>query len=233
MIQTNSTVNELEVAKFNLLAEQWWDKEGPLKTLHDINSARLSFIGQFASINNHTILDVGCGGGILTEELAKQGAQATGLDVDARIIEVATWHSEKSNVAISYQCSPIEMFSHTPFDYITCLEMLEHVNHPELIIENCARLLKPQGLLFLSTINRTLSAYAKVIVGAEYVLRILPRQTHDFKKFIKPSELAAIARSSGFALVGMQGIDYNPFTRQARLTAAIDANYLMVLRKVS
>lgn len=226
-----TTVDDLEIVKFAHLATAWWNSEGPLKTLHDINPARLQFIQRFTSFLGQTILDVGCGGGILTEGLCLRGAKVTGLDVEPDAIAAATAHALENKMAIDYVCQPIEDYEGGPFDVITCMEMLEHVQEPQLVIEHCARLLKPGGYLVLSTINRTLQAYASVILAAEYILRLLPRQTHDFDKFIKPSELAAIVRATGFDTVGMTGMSYNPLTRVATLQDSIRANYLLACQK--
>lgn len=220
-----STINPQEVAKFAQHAAHWWDKEGPFKTLHDINPARLEFIQNYFILAQHSVLDVGCGGGILCEGMAAKSALVTGLDVEAEALEAAKAHAKTSQLAINYICSPVEDFEGV-FDAVTCMEMLEHVNDPQLVINHCARLLKPGGYLFLSTINRTLKAYATAIVAAEYVLGLLPRQTHDFEKFIKPSELAAMTRKAGLEFRGLVGMNYNPLSRTARLQESVDVNYL-------
>ncbi len=226
-----TTVDAQEVAKFAEHAQQWWDKDGPLKTLHDINPARLDFTQQYMPLSGRRVLDVGCGGGIFAEGMALLGAQVTGLDVEKDAIATAQCHANASHLAIEYICQPIEIYSAPPFDAITCMEMLEHVADPYLVLEHCARLLKPGGFLFLSTINRTLKAYASVILVAEYLLNLLPRQTHDFDKFIKPSELAKMARMSGFNIIGIKGMDYNPISRTASLSDAVSINYLLVCQK--
>ena len=229
---TKTTIDTLEVAKFAQHATQWWNTEGPLKTLHDINPARISFIEQFIDLNQQSILDVGCGGGILAEGLAARGAIMTGLDVEADAILAARAHAKIQHLDIDYVCQPIEDYTAGYFNAITCMEMLEHVTEPQWVIEHCARLLQPGGYLFLSTINRTIKAYAGAIIAAEYVLGLLPRQTHDFDKFIKVSELASMARAVGLDTLGMAGISYNPFTRSASLQNNLDINYLMVCRKL-
>lgn len=226
-----TTVDAVEVAKFAQHATQWWDTEGPLKTLHDINPARLAFIQKYIALANLSVLDVGCGGGVLSEGLASNGAKVTGLDVEPDAIATAKAHAKQNGLQIKYVCKPIEDYEASSFDFITCMEMLEHVSDPQLVIDNCARLLKPGGYLFLSTINRTPKAYASVIVAAEYILRLLPRQTHDFDKFIKTSELAAMVRTCGLEMVGMSGIAYNPFSRVAALQDSISVNYLMACQK--
>lgn len=228
-----STVDSLEVAKFAQHASEWWNVNGPLKTLHDINPARLAFIQSHTDIAGQRVLDVGCGGGILCEGMALQGAIVTGLDVEEDAIACAREHVSQSQLTIDYVCQPIESFKANSFDSITCMEMLEHVQEPQLVIEHCGRLLKEGGYLFLSTLNRTLKAYASAIVGAEYILGLLPRQTHDFDKFLKPSELAQMIRASGLEMVEMTGLAYNPLTRAATLCDSVEVNYLMVCRKPS
>jgi len=230
-MSTKSTIDSLEVAKFAQHASQWWNMDGPLKTLHDINPARIAFIQQYIDLAGQRILDVGCGGGILCEGLAARSAVVTGLDVEVDAIECAREHALNRDLCIDYVCQPIESYHANPFDSITCMEMLEHVQEPALVIQHCTRLLKEGGYLFLSTLNRTLKAYATAIIGAEYILGLLPRQTHDFDKFLKPSELANMIRSSGLEMVGMTGLTYNPLTRAAALHENVDVNYLLVCRK--
>jgi len=231
-MKTKTTVDTQEVAKFAQHAAQWWNTQGPLKTLHDINPTRMDFIKQHLDLDKQTILDVGCGGGILCESMAAAGGLVTGLDVEGDAVAAAKIHAEESQLAIDYICQPIEEFPDKLFDIVTCMEMLEHVPDPELVIEHCARLLKPDGYLFLSTINRTVSAYATVIIAAEYILDLLPRQTHDFDKFIKPSELAAMVRASGLEVVRIAGIAYNPLARSASLQESVAGNYLLACRKL-
>ncbi len=221
----------MEIAKFAQHATQWWNMDGPLKTLHDINPARISFIQNYINLTGQRVLDVGCGGGILCEGMARNGAIVTGLDVEEEAIACAREHAQQNQLTIDYVCQPIESYAAEPFDSITCMEMLEHVSDPQLVIQHCARLLKEGGYLFLSTLNRTLKAYATAIVGAEYVLGVLPRQTHDFDKFIKPGELARVIRASGLEMVGMKGLSYNPFSRTAMLCESVDVNYLLVCQK--
>ena len=225
---TKTSIDKEEVAKFNRLAAFWWDMEGPLKTLHDINPCRLSFIQQYIDLNDCSVLDVGCGGGILAESMAKSKAQVTGLDADPESVSVAKNHAEAQSLPIHYTASTIESFTGGPFQAITCMEMLEHVPHPEAIIAECARLLQPGGLLFLSTLNRSVKSYVTAVLAAEYLLNILPRQTHDYQRFIKPSELAAMVRGAGLELIDVKGIAYNPFTREASLDDSVAVNYLMV-----
>lgn len=230
---TQLTLDPQEVAKFALLAEQWWDNEGPLKTLHDINPARLSFIEQYFCLENQQVLDVGCGGGILAEAMARKNALITGLDVEQETLFAAIKHAQTQQLKITYVNALIEEFNAPLFDAITCMEMLEHVQQPQVVIDHCARLLKPGGYLFLSTINRSVKAYGSAIIAAEYLLGLLPRQTHDYQKFIKPSELATIVRKSGLEVVGISGLHYNPFSRKASLQSSVAVNYLLSCFKAS
>lgn len=227
-----TTVDPQEVAKFAQHANQWWNLDGPLKTLHDINPVRLDFMSKFTLLNDKSVLDVGCGGGILSEGMALQGANVIGLDVEPEAVAAAIKHAQVNQLSVEYVCQSIEAFSAGPFDIITCMEMLEHVPDPRWVIEHMARLLKPGGLLFLSTINRTVQAYTTAILAAEYLLKILPRQTHDFEKFIKPSELYNLVRKTGFEIIGLKGLGYNPLTRKATLQDSVAVNYLLACRKL-
>ncbi len=227
-----TTIDALEVAKFAQQATQWWNTEGPLKTLHDINPVRIKFIRQFSQLTQQSVLDVGCGGGILAEGLAREGAIVTGLDVEPEAINAAMAHASAEGLKITYVCKPLEDYKKGSFDLVTCMEMLEHVTDPQLVINHCARMLNVGGYLFLSTINRTMKAYATAIIAAEYLFGLLPRQTHDYDKLIKVSELSAMTRAAGFETVGMSGLSYNPFTRVASLQPGIDVNYLLVCRKL-
>jgi len=230
MSNDQSTIDDQEVGKFAQLSQHWWDSKGPLKTLHEINPVRLAFVNQHLDLRGLIGLDVGCGGGIFTESLAKNGATLTGIDAEAAAIKVATEHAQANGLSIEYLCTPIEDYEHQGFDFISCMEMLEHVQKPEIVLEHCKRLLKPDGLLLVSTISRTFKAYAGAIIMAEYVLGLLPKQTHDYKKFIKPSELTAMARSVGLSPVDLQGMDYNPLTGVACLSSDVSINYLMAFR---
>ena len=226
-----TTVDPVEVAKFAQYSSQWWDVNGPLKTLHDINPTRLEFITKFSPLSGKTVLDIGCGGGILCEGMASIGAQVTGLDVEIDAIATAQSHAQTRGLTIEYICQPIEQYlldKPAMFDVITCMEMLEHVPEPQVVIQHAARLLKPGGLLFLSTINRTIKAYASAIVAAEYIFNLLPRQTHDYEKFIKPSELSAMLRAEGLEAKSIAGMDYNPFSRTASLQSSVAVNYLVL-----
>jgi len=226
-----TTVDQSEIAKFSEHATEWWNREGPLKTLHDINPVRFQFVSNHYAIEGKRVLDLGCGGGIFSEALAKAGAQVTGVDAESEAIKAARAHAQKNKLNIQYEHTSIEQFESEPFDSITCMEMLEHVASPQLVLEHIARLTKPGGYVFLSTINRTLAAYAGAILAAEYVLKLLPRQTHDYNKFIKPHELAAMARKVGLGNVAISGLAYNPITRSASLKASVSVNYLLAFRK--
>jgi 2-polyprenyl-6-hydroxyphenyl methylase/3-demethylubiquinone-9 3-methyltransferase len=226
---TTSNIDPEEIAKFTQLSSTWWDTEGPLKTLHDLNPIRLQFITNHAMLANQTVLDVGCGGGILSESLAKAGSQVTAIDMDAAALETAKAHAKTSQLNIDYRHQTVESLadSHAhSFDVITCMEMLEHVPDPAAIITACANLLKPEGKLFVSTLNRHPKAYAMAVVGAEYILNLLPRGTHDYQKFIKPSELAGWARDNGLEMVAISGVSYQPFSRQCELTSDVKVNYM-------
>lgn len=230
MSQNDSTIDCQEVHKFAQHAAHWWDLDGPLKTLHDINVSRLAFIREHIPLSKLCVLDVGCGGGILCEAMAKNAAIVTGIDAENEVIAVAKDHAKNNQLAIEYFCSPIEEYESKGFDVVTCMELLEHVQNPALVLQHCKRLLKPNGLLFVSTISRTPKAYATAIIAAEYVLGLLPKQTHDYQKFIKPSELTSMARSVGLHLVDLRGMNYNPLTRQATLSDDVSVNYLMVFQ---
>lgn len=230
MMNTKSTIDNQEINKFDQHAKYWWDIQGPLKTLHDINNARLEFIDKHMPLSNTSVLDVGCGGGILSEGMTKLGAKVTGIDASQEAIDVAKEHAFNNLLSITYECLPIEDYEHSGFDAITCMEMLEHVQNPQLVIEHCKRLLKPGGFLFLSTISRTLKAYTTAVFVAEYVLGLLPKQTHDYQKFIKPSELAHMGRMVDLQLIDIKGLSYNPILRIASLCDDVSVNYLLVLR---
>ena len=223
-----------EISKFGVKAQRWWDEQGEFRTLHQINPLRLDFIARYANINNQRIVDVGCGGGILSEAMATAGAQVTGIDLSAELIDVADLHRLESGVELDYQTISAEAFAEQhagTFDAVTCMEMLEHVPNPASIIQACAELAKPGATLFFSTLNRNRKAWLLAIVGAEYVMHMLPRGTHDYQKFIRPSELAKMARHSDLSLLGMAGIEYNPLTRHFSLTDHVDVNYLVAFEK--
>lgn len=223
-----------EIAKFDALAHDWWNPSGYFKPLHDINPLRLSFIQQHVAINQKSIVDIGCGGGILTESLAKLGGKVTGIDLGAKALVIARQHAESENLKINYQQTDAQTFAkqHSEqFDIITCMELLEHVPDPVAVVAACAQLTKPGGYLFFSTINRNPKAYLYAVLGAEYLLKLLPKGTHDYKKFIRPSELDAWARQVGLHTEALAGMTYHLLTRQYQLTKNIDVNYLVCCQK--
>lgn len=232
---TSPNVDPAEVAKFNAIANRWWDPDSEFKPLHDINPLRANFIDKHAAVAGKTVLDVGCGGGLLTEAMAHRGANVTGIDMGETPLKVAQLHALESNLPIDYQQTTAEAFAinHAAhFDVVCCLEMLEHVPDPASVIRACAAMVKPGGHLFFSTINRNPKAYAFAIVGAEYVLKLLPKGTHEYAKFIRPSELAGWLRETGLQLEHMTGMTYNPFTRQYKLDDRdVSVNYLVHARK--
>jgi 2-polyprenyl-6-hydroxyphenyl methylase / 3-demethylubiquinone-9 3-methyltransferase len=219
-----------ELAKFSALAHRWWDPQSEFKPLHDINPLRLSWIEEIArGLADKRVVDVGCGGGILAEALALRGALVTGIDLSDKAIGVARLHQFESGTRVEYRVASAEaLAAESPgvFDIVTCLELLEHVPQPASTVAACAALARPGGLVVFSTINRNARSYAQAIVGAEYVLRLLPRGTHDWSRFLRPSELAAFARRAGLALVTMVGMTYNPLTRTYRLVDDTSVNYL-------
>lgn len=231
----NINVDDAEVAKFEALASRWWDKESEFKPLHEINPLRLNYIDELSGLAGKKVLDVGCGGGILSESMAKRGAQVTGIDMGGKPIKIAKLHALEANIDINYRKVSAEALAdeigsdtEQQFDVITCLEMLEHVPDPASIIQACTRMLKPGGQLFLSTLNRNPKAYMLAIIGAEYVLNMLPRGTHDYAKFIRPAELSRWARAAGLEVKGSTGLVYNPLTKRYKLVERdLDVNYLM------
>ena len=226
--------DEKEINKFDDVAQIWWDPKGEMGTLHTINPLRTKFITETITVESPKILDVGCGGGILSEALAKTGAQVTGIDLSEPSIDAARQHSQHQGLEIDYRVTSAEDIAQSQpgsFDVVTCMEMLEHVPDPGSIIKACAQLVKPGGLVFFSTLNRKPKAYLLAIVAAEHVLKMLPKGTHDFKTFIKPSELSRTARSAGLELKGMVGIEYNPFTKRFSLGKDIDVNYIAAFKR--
>ncbi len=218
-----------EIAKFEELASRWWDPGSEFKPLHDINPLRLDFIDQRVSLSGKKIIDVGCGGGILAESMALRGARVTGIDMGKAPLNVAKLHLKESGVEVDYrQITAEDMAQQQPqvFDIVTCLEMLEHVPDPASTIQACANLVKPGGHVFFSTINRNPKSWLFAIIGAEYILNLLPRGTHDYMKFIKPSEMAQWLRSTKLELKELTGMHYNPINKQYRLGPGVDINYL-------
>lgn len=227
-------VDYQEVEKFARLADAWWDKTGEFKTLHDINPLRMAFIEQAVDLSRAKVVDVGCGGGILTEALAQKAAETSGIDMAEPSLAVATEHAKQSGLTIDYRCMAVEdlaMQESGQYDVVVCMEMLEHVPDPSAVIRACAALLKSGGKLFLSTLNRNAKSYIQAIVAAEYVLRMLPRGTHDFRKFITPSELARMCRTAGLSTEVVSGMKYQPLTQRYFLDADASVNYLLCARK--
>jgi 2-polyprenyl-6-hydroxyphenyl methylase/3-demethylubiquinone-9 3-methyltransferase len=228
-----SNVDAAEIAKFEKLAARWWDRNSEFKPLHDINPLRVGFIDSKVELAGLRVLDIGCGGGILSEAMARRGAEVTGIDMGEAPLSVAELHLLESKLQINYEQTSAEEYAtrHAgEFDVVTCLEMLEHVPEPAHIIGACRKLLKPEGHLFVSTINRNPKAWLFAVVGAEYVLKLLPRGTHDYRKFIRPSELMQWARHERFEPGELVGMTYNPLTRVYSLGHDVNVNYLVHLR---
>jgi 2-polyprenyl-6-hydroxyphenyl methylase / 3-demethylubiquinone-9 3-methyltransferase len=219
-------VDPAELEKFNALAHRWWDPEGDFRPLHDINPLRLEWVAGHAELAGATVLDVGCGGGILAEAMARRGARVTGIDLSDKALRVAQLHLHESKLDIRYEKSAVEEFT-GEFDLVTCMELLEHVPRPAGMVAACARLVRPGGRVFFSTINRNPKSYLHAVIGAEYVLGLLPKGTHDYMRFIKPSELVRWSREAGLRLEETTGMTYNPITRRYRLAADCDVNYLV------
>ena len=219
-----------ELKKFGELAHRWWDPNSEFKPLHDINPIRLEWIERHTSLRNKQVLDVGCGGGLLSEGMAALGAKVTGIDLAEKALAVARLHLLESGQTVDYQLISAEaMAMQVPagFDAVTCLEMLEHVPNPVSVVQACANLVKPGGYVFFSTLNRTPKAWLLAVLGAEYVLKLLPRGTHDYSNFIKPSELTTYCRQAGLTVIEIAGLNYNPYTRQCSLTPNTQINYLL------
>ncbi|WP_019627008.1 bifunctional 2-polyprenyl-6-hydroxyphenol methylase/3-demethylubiquinol 3-O-methyltransferase UbiG [Thioalkalivibrio sp. ALJT] len=230
----HDNVDHAEIYKFAHRAREWWDPNGAFATLHAINPLRLEWIDRHAGLEDRTVVDVGCGAGILSESMAVRGAQVTGLDAGAEHLEVAREHAHEAGLKIHYLHTTAEAHAEHHaggYDIVTCLEMLEHVPDPEAVIDALVRLVRPGGWLFLSTINRTPRAFAEAIVGAEYVLNMLPAGTHEYARFIRPSELGAALRRHGFRVTAMTGLTYSPLSGQYRLVPRTDVNYLMAARR--
>jgi len=224
-----------ELAKFSELAHRWWDPESEFRPLHQINPLRLDWIDQLAPLNGQTVLDVGCGGGILSDAMARKGAEVTGIDLAAKSLRVARLHAlEAQTPRVQYREISTEALAEeapASFDVVTCMEMLEHVPDPHSVVAACARLVKPGGWVFFSTINRNIKAFAQAIVGAEYLLKMLPQGTHEYAKFIRPSELASACRSAGLDVLHTRGLQYNPLTGRYWLSSDTSVNYLFATRR--
>lgn len=232
-IENKVNVDPAELEKFNQLAHNWWDPNSEFKPLHEINPLRLNYIDQLAGLDGKEVLDVGCGGGILSESMAEKGANVTGIDLGEKPLKIAKLHLLESGNKVDYRhVSAEDLAKEQPhhFDVVTCMEMLEHVPDPESIVRACAKLTKPGGWTFFSTLNRNPKSYLMAVVGAEYILNLLPRGTHDYIKFIKPSELARMARGAGLDVEAITGMTYNPFTKVYSLVRDSSVNYIMAYR---
>ncbi|NML87431.1 bifunctional 2-polyprenyl-6-hydroxyphenol methylase/3-demethylubiquinol 3-O-methyltransferase UbiG [Polaromonas sp.] len=233
---TTDNFDPAELAKFSDLAHRWWDKESEFRPLHEINPLRLDWIDGLAPLKGRRVLDVGCGGGILADSMARKGATVLGIDLASKALKVAQLHAlEAQTESVQYrEISAEELAAEQPasFDSVTCMEMLEHVPDPSSVVKACAALVKPGGYVFFSTINRNAKAFLFAIVGAEYVLNMLPRGTHEYAKFIKPNELAAYCRAAELNLDQAKGMEYNPLTRHYWLGADTSVNYLLATRKI-
>lgn len=226
--------DQTEIEKFSALAHRWWDPTSEFKPLHAINPLRLDWIQKHAELTGKKVLDVGCGGGILTESMAKVGAQAKGIDLSEKALKVADLHSLETGIAVKYEYISAEDLAAKDagqYDVVTCMEMLEHVPEPLSIIQACSRLVKPGGKVFFSTLNRNPKSYLLAIIGAEYILKMLPKGTHDYKKFIKPSELGNYLREANLEMNEMIGLSYNPITQVYSLGRDTDVNYLVACTK--
>ena len=230
MTKTKANVDPSEIRKFEELASRWWDKQGEFKPLHDINPLRLNFINTASPLSGKRVLDVGCGGGILCESMAACGADVTGTDMGKAPLSVARLHAMENELDIDYQQITVEDLAVSQaesFDIVTCMEMLEHVPDPSSVINACTQLVKPGGSIYFSTINRNPKSFLFAIIGAEYLLKMLPAGTHDYSKFIRPSELDSWCREAGLDVLGIQGITYNPLTGMYRTSRDVDVNYMV------
>ena len=229
----NTNVDPAELEKFSELAHRWWDPESEFRPLHEINPLRLDYIDGIAALHGKKVLDVGCGGGILAEAMAARGARVTGIDLAGKPLKVAQLHLLESKLDVVYRNIAVEALAQEAphsFDVVTCMEMLEHVPDPASAVRACAALLKPGGHAFFATLNRNPKSYLYAIIGAEYVLNLLPRGTHDYARFIKPSELSATCRSAGLEISGITGMTYNPFSKIYALEADASVNYILCAR---
>jgi len=225
---------DAEVRKFDALAHEFWDPRGAFRPLHVLNPVRVDYLAQRCALAQRRVLDIGCGGGLLAESLARHGAHVSAIDMAPAMIEVARLHAHESGLAIDYQqCSAEQLAAQagTPFDVIACMELIEHVPSPAALLAAIARLLRPGGDLFVSTINRNLRSFLLAIVGAEYLLNLIPRGTHEYARLLRPAELARLARAAHLTLIDVSGIEYNPFSHSARLTTDASVNYLAHFRR--
>ncbi|MBM3349037.1 MAG: bifunctional 2-polyprenyl-6-hydroxyphenol methylase/3-demethylubiquinol 3-O-methyltransferase UbiG [Betaproteobacteria bacterium] len=229
-----SNIDQGEIDKFSALAHRWWDPTSEFKPLHAINPLRLGWIQSITNLQGKRVLDVGCGGGILAESLSKAGATVTGIDLSSKALKVAELHQLESGTSVRYLTISAEDLAKEEsqsYDVVTCMEMLEHVPDPSSVVQACAKLCKPGGHIFFSTLNRNPKSYLFAIIGAEYILQLLPKGTHQYEKFIKPSELAQFTRAAGLEVIELKGMTYNPITQIYRLGSNTDVNYMMATRK--
>jgi 2-polyprenyl-6-hydroxyphenyl methylase/3-demethylubiquinone-9 3-methyltransferase len=234
MTSSTRNVDQGEIAKFTELASRWWDLEGEFKALHDINPLRLDYIAERVALAGKRVLDAGCGGGILAESLAARGAIVTGIDMSEAALAAAQLHSLEAELVVDYRHTTVEELAASEpasFDVVTCMELLEHVPDPASVVRACARLVKTDGHVFFATLNRTPKSYVYAILGAEYLLRMLPKGTHDYRKFIRPSELDSWAREAGLITLALIGMHYNPLTRRYWLAPGVEVNYLAHCRQ--
>lgn len=235
MTHTHPNIDHAEIYKFEQLAARWWDPHSEFKPLHEINPLRLDYVDRLCGgLAGKRVLDVGCGGGILSESMVRRGAEVMGIDMGEAPLKVAELHSLESGVEVAYRQVPVEILAEEQperFDVVTCMEMLEHVPNPDSVVQACARLLRPGGWVFFSTLNRNPKSYLFAIIGAEYILNLLPKGTHVFAKFIRPSELDAWVRKAALINCDITGMGYNPLTRNYSLGRNIDVNYLVACRK--
>ena len=227
-------VDQSEIAKFSALAHRWWDPNSEFKPLHAINPLRLNWIKSFVNLEGKKVVDIGCGGGILAESISQSGADTTGIDLSEKALKVAELHALEVGANLTYRSISAEELAEEQaeqYDVVTCMEMLEHVPDPMSVVRACAKLCKPGGTLFFSTLNRNPKSYLFAIIGAEYILKLLPKGTHEYAKFIKPSELVAFTRNAGLEMIGIKGLSYNPLTQVYSLSDDVDVNYMIAVRK--
>lgn len=235
-MQNNTNVNAEEISRFEKLAARWWDPDGESRPLHDLNPVRAAYVAGRANLRGAKVADIGCGGGLLSEALARAGANVTAIDLGEKLIEIAKLHLFESNVQVDYRVqSSTELAEAEPasFDVVCCMELIEHVPDPAELVRDLAAMLKPGGQLFLSTLNRTPAAFGAEIVGAEYLMRLLPRGTHHYAQFLKPSEVATMLRRFDLELEDIKGLAYNPLTRNASLSSNTAVNYVLAARKTA
>lgn len=230
-------IDPTEIDKFSQLAHKWWDKNSEFKPLHDINPLRLHYIDSLAKLPHKTVLDVGCGGGILSESMARMQAQVTGIDMAKKSLKIAQLHALEHQInTVQYRLISVEELAEEQpqsFDIVTCMEMMEHVPNPSSIVQACAKLVKPNGWVFFSTINRNRRSYLQAILAAEYILKLLPKGTHDYQKFITPAELARMCRASNLSIIDTKGMTYNPLSKNYRLTEQLHVNYMIACRMLT